>query len=429
MRSLPCAITSRFSEKILETVDRKRVSEELDQLDPSLLEDAQSDARGPIGEAVEHSLENLAQAVFDTGMMEAGSTDAIQAIELHRAGIADEAIEAYQRAYSAGMKAPALLFNLGVLLVEEEQYQDALTFLQQVNADATTNAGAAHATSMAYMGLDDWPNAAQSLIQTLRQVDMDLVMDEDEAGELDNVYHRLTTLVGQTDHQTLEGLSTRLGDMLTGSDWKQRVAHTRSQIEDMIQKDESNLLEFVSAGDTVIDAMTLIDKYIQQKRYVLAMDEAHHIIESAPDYLAVHLRVAQIMMDLNQVEQAIRKYNMIARTYLMRGDETKAADILNEVIKVAPADINLRTNLIELLEQQERWDDMLEQYVDLASAYQSMADFSNARTTYEQAVQLARQVDALHRQGRGDYAPARPGRCRTRRTARCDANLPENRRN
>ena len=50
--------------------------------------------------------------------------------------------------------------------------------------------------------------------------------------------------------------------------------------------------------------------------------------------------------------------------------------------------------MIELLEQQERWDEMLDQYIDLASAYQSMADFSNARTTYEQAVQLAQQNNA-----------------------------------
>jgi tetratricopeptide (TPR) repeat protein len=228
----------------------------------------------------------------------------------------------------------------------------------------------------------------------LRLVDIDLAIDEDEAGELDNTYSRLASMIGQSDQQTLEGLSTRLADMMTGSDWKQRVAHTRSQIDDMIQKDVSNLVEIISAGDTVVAAMNLIDRYIEQKKYMIAMDEAHHIIENAPDYLGVHLRVAHIMMDMSQVEQAIRKYNMIARTYLMRGEEQKAADILNEVIKVAPADINLRTNLIELLEQQERFDEMLHQYVDLAAAYQSMADFSNARTTYEQAVQLARRVNA-----------------------------------
>ena len=93
------------------------------------------------------------------------------------------------------------------------------------------------------------------------------------------------------------------------------------------------------------------------------MDEAHHIIENAPDYLGVHLRVAQIMMDLSQVEQAIQKLQHdCAHLFDARLKSKKAADILNEVIKVAPADINLRTNLIELLEQQERWDEMLDQY-------------------------------------------------------------------
>ena len=135
---------------------------------------------------------------------------------------------------------------------KKNNWQEAIHLLQQVNANPVIDAGAAHATSLGYIGVGDWPNAASHLIQTLRLVDLDLAIDEDEAGELDSTYHRLASMLEQTDQQTLESLSRRLADMLTGSDWKQRVAHTRSQIDEMIQKDVSNLVEIISAGDSVV---------------------------------------------------------------------------------------------------------------------------------------------------------------------------------
>jgi hypothetical protein len=113
-----------------------------------------------------------------------------------------------------------MLFNLGVLLVEEGQWRDARQVLEQVRDrdDLVINAGAVHAISLCHIGMQDWLSAAQSLIQTLRLVDLDLAIDEDEAGELDNTYSRLASMIGQSDQQTLEGLSTRLADMMTGSD-------------------------------------------------------------------------------------------------------------------------------------------------------------------------------------------------------------------
>ncbi|HLA43100.1 MAG TPA: tetratricopeptide repeat protein, partial [Aggregatilineales bacterium] len=75
-----------------------------------------------------------------------------------------------------------------------------------------------------------------------------------------------------------------------------------------------------------------------------------------------------------------------------------------------PADISLRVNLIELLEHQERWNEVLDQYVDLASTYRHLADFSSARSTYDQAVKLAQRtgapatkmVEILHKLGEVD---------------------------
>lgn len=356
---------------------------------------ADSDARGPIGEAVEHALGLLATHVFETGMMDMAGASAIQAIELHRAGINQEAIGAYQRAEAAGMTYTGPLFlNLGALLVEVKRWQDALGYFQKVSGDAILTAGAMHGLGLAHMGLKDYRSAVKSFINTLRLVDMALAISDEEKGELGNVYSRIANMAVQATEGTLEALGRKFEGLLTGKDWKRRVALTRSQIEDFINNDADRLLENLAQDDGVIESMGRIDEFVRQKRYVLAMDEVHQILQKSPDYLAAHLRVAQILMDIGHVEQAIQKYNLIAQTYLVRGDMLKTADILNEVIRVAPADIRLRENLIELLDQQGRHEEMLDQYVDLAGAYVEMADVNNARTTYNQALKLAQRLNA-----------------------------------
>lgn len=355
---------------------------------------ADADARGPIGDATEHSLELLATHVFETGMMDMAGSSAIQAIEMHRAGIILEAIGAYQRAEAAGLKYTGPLYmNLGALMVEANRYQDGLSYLQKVNGDSTLMSGAMHGLGLGYLGLKDYRNATKRFIDTLRMVEMSLAMGDEEKSELSSVYSRLATMAAQAPEGMLEALCKKFESLLIGADWKRRVATTRSQIEDIIAKDPDHVLEYVAQEDGVIESMNRVDDYLKQKRFMLAMDEVHRILQHSPDYLSAHLRVAQILMDLGHVEQAIHKYNLIAQTYLVRGDKQKTADILNEVVQVAPADIRLRENLIELLEQQERYDEMLDQYVDLANTYAEMADQANARTTYNQALKLGQRLN------------------------------------
>lgn len=374
---------------------------------------ADADERGPIGEAVESSMEKLATFVFESGLLDLAGTSAIQGVEMHRAGIREEAITAYKRAEGAGMRQAPLFMNLGTLLLDESQWDDAIKYFQQVSGDNVMTAGAAHGLSLAYIGKGEWRQAVKGLINTLRLIDMSLAMDDEEQATLADVYSRLGTLASKATDQTLQPLALKFASRLTGVDWKRRVTQTRTQLEEVISQggsDAANILESVAQSDEVIDAMGKIDDYIGQKRYNLAMHEAHHVLLKSPDFLAAHLRIAHILMDLNQIEKAIDKYNLIVQTYLVRGDETKAADVLNQALKVAPADLNLRTSLISMLEKQERWNDVIDQYVQMADVYRDVADLGSARTTLEQATKLAQRVGAsqdrvlqiMHSQGELD---------------------------
>ena len=116
------------------------------------------------------------------------------------------------------------------------------------------------------------------------------------------------------------------------------------------------------------------------------------MLESAPDYLPVHWRIGQILLERNNIPAAMEKYKLIADTYLIRGDNERAAEILHEAIKLAPMDTSLHQSLIKLLQAEENWDALLNQYIDMADAYYQLGELDQARSTYQQAIQLAEQT-------------------------------------
>jgi tetratricopeptide (TPR) repeat protein len=142
-------------------------------------------------------------------------------------------------------------------------------------------------------------------------------------------------------------------------------------------------------SDELTDAVSRIDRYMRQGLFTLAMDESHRAVEYSPFYLPIHVRMAEIMMREGRVRQAINKYNMIAKTYLVREENDRAASILSEVLEMAPLDISVRESLIELLENELRWEEALDQYIDLADTHHQLGNFDMSRDVFVAAERLA----------------------------------------
>ncbi|HVO71156.1 MAG TPA: tetratricopeptide repeat protein [Aggregatilineaceae bacterium] len=356
----------------------------------------EADPRGPIGEAMELALASLAMHVFESGELDEGGANAIQAIEYQRQGLVAEAVGAYQRALAGKMRHPGVYLNLAGLQLELEEWQDAVKNLDEAARDPELAAGAMHGKSQAYVALGDSHAAALHLIQTLRLVDVSLAVNSDEAAQLGALYDKLKASVDATDEQQLRNANQRFLGLLTGPLWKQRVSKTRRQLEDMIklQEPDSPWSYVPYIDERVTEGLNLIDLYVREGLFTLAMDHAHYLLEAAPDYLPIHWRIGQVLLERNNVPEAMAKYNLVAEVYRMRGDDDRAMEILQEALKIAPMDVALHKSLIELLEQRERWDAVLSQYVDLADAYYQLADLDAARTTYQTAIQIAQRVSA-----------------------------------
>jgi tetratricopeptide (TPR) repeat protein len=356
----------------------------------------EADPLGPLGEAMTEALGLLAAFVIESGELGPSGGDALQGLELQRQGLHEEAIKAYERA-EPHLRHPALKLNLGGLLVLTDSPDKAVKHLSEATTHPELSPGAFHGLGQAYFKMGKHKQASRFLIQSLQTVDTALASNVDEVQELAEVYDQLlVTLEGRTD-EALSAINKRFVNLLQGKDWKQRIAETRRQLQEAMRvSGEQGVVDILvtNHSDELTASVSLIDRYIRQGLLTLAMDESHRAVEFAPTYLPVHVRMAEIMMREGRVRQAINKYNTVAKTYLVRGENDRAASILGEVLEMAPLDISVRTSLIELLETEERWDEALDQYIDLADTYHQLGDFDMSRNTYTVAERVANRVQA-----------------------------------
>lgn len=349
---------------------------------------------GPMGEAMGFALGALAEHVVESGMLDAAGGDAMQGMEFQRQERYAEAIAAYQRA-EPRLRHPALKLNLGVLLLLNDQPGDAVKHLGEAILDTGLAAGAMHALGQSYFKMSKQKQASRYLIQSLQAVDSSLAVNDSEEAELQSVYERLFTALEDATDEAMSAINGRFVKLLSGKDWKQRVAETRRHLDEVMrQGGAGGARDFLiaSGSDELTETVSRIDRFIRQGLLTLAMDESHRAVEYSPYYLPVHVRMAEIMMREGRVRQAINKYNMVARLYLVRDEKERAASILTEVLETAPLDISVRTSLIELLEGENRLEEALDQYSELARTYNQLGNFDMSRETYNIAERLGKKI-------------------------------------
>jgi tetratricopeptide (TPR) repeat protein len=350
---------------------------------------------GPIGEALERSLEIMAAFVVESGLNEFVMF-AMQGMEYQRQDDELEAIAAYEQAVAAGLRHPSLQMALGGLLVLNDRSQDAIAYLGEAAQSSELQSGAFHGLGLAYYAMENQPRASKYLIQSLRNVDVQLSKADNELDDLTPVYDSLLSGIQDRAPEMLEVINGRFIKLLSGEDWKQRIPETRRHLVETLRGEgQGGLFDwFIAKGsDELTELVTSIDRFIRQGLYTLAMEIAHFAVERSPSYLPVHVRMAEIMMKEGRIRQAINKYNTVARSYLVREENDRAASILGEVLEMAPLDVDVRWNLIELLESEDRWQEALDQHMDLAQTYQQLGDFDNAMYSYDRAEEIGQDLD------------------------------------
>lgn len=346
----------------------------------------------PIQEAAEQAMGVLADFIFEGQLSPDAQTAIVQAIDWHRTEDARPALAAYERAMSAGVSHPALNMNLGSLYQQVDDDKKALKVLAHV-VGTNDYALAAHLVmGKVHLQQNKPGKAIDHLVQALQAADGILTEHVDRAG-----YEAL-----------LETLQSEPGDKQTASavailhfldipGWRKQFGEVLKRFAERGRSEYVlDLMEVIDeqGQPEVAEVMQRVDEFISQRMYGIAMDEAHYAIERSSGYLPAHTRMAEILVRQGRFQDAAHKYNIIANTYMVRGNEERAVDMFAEVLQLSPMDVGVRRQVVDMLCEQDRCNEALQHYRELADTYSSLADSATAQETLNEALDYAREIHA-----------------------------------
>lgn len=315
-----------------------------------------------------------------------------QAIDFHRRNMSDEAIISYERGLEAGVNRPALRFNLGLLYQEKSRLDEATTQLR-LAARHPEYALAGHFVSgECYLAQGKAENALEHLVEVLKIVDMKTVQD-DRADEVAELYAGLATSYRtKNDKESILSFVNSLIEFFSQEAWESRVMEMRYHLDEI--SDEGTTMALaqvleVPGFEEVLKALADTQGYIDNGMILTAMEECYRAIEMAPTYLPLHIRLAEIFLRYDMLDNAVAKYLTVADVYAIWGNVTQANSIYQRILQLAPMDVTVHSKLIDLAIQQGQTDQALEHYLALADAYYQLAHIDKTIEVYNEALQLS----------------------------------------
>jgi len=317
-----------------------------------------------------------------------------QAIDLQTRGHEEQAVKEYQRAIKAGLDHPAAYYNLGLLLKGLEDYDGARKHFMAALGHPELDLGANLALGRLARIQNDLPEAARYLLQALRLADA-LSVDTSQSSQLNQFYDTILASQSGDDEQELAHIVEKTLEFLSGPDWLQRLRKARQELESQRpEKAVVPIAEMLALGGTepVLQAMNRIDNLISKKLFTAAMEETMLALDYAPTYLALHLRMADILIESGNSETGLKKLTTIAEVHRVRGEIPQATEVYQKILHVAPINIPARTRIIDLMAQQDRNNEALNQYLELSEIYRQMAEIDAARKALANALRLAQRT-------------------------------------
>lgn len=359
----------------------------------SLLEPVE-EARGPIEKSTREAMGLLADIIWTGEVPAQASSPLLSGIDAYQFGEMETAIEHFLQAQEAGLSDPGLFFILGVLYQQMRKSGDTIDMLNQC-IDEPQYAFVSHLIlGQAYYTQGEPLKAAQHLLEALHTADNQLNQGlVDEGG-----YERNMDSLTEKTTEQLEELAKSLAFYLDVPDWDEKLSSMLSNYAEQGKISYvPDLIELIIEGGRpeLSTIMQRIEELLSKNMIRMATEEAHYAIQKAPDYLPAHRHLADILIREARTQEAAIKLNLIANTYLVRGNAEKAADLFTEVIDLWPADTSARQRVIDLLREQGRVAETINQYAEMADLYyRLLADPDKAIEVYNQALEYGRQVDA-----------------------------------
>lgn len=314
-----------------------------------------------------------------------------QAIESQTHDQNAQAEEELERAVEAGLDNPATNFNIG-LLKKDRDSSTALIYLQKSVKNPDFALASYLLMGQIYEQEGKLSDAASAFLRALSLADSQTV-PSDQAESMRQIYEPIIEFQSrQSNEEDLRKLCGNIYSQLLRKDWRNYLNVARQQLP----KQEENGLPLPLAemfletrGGKVVESLAHIRKLTGEQKFRSAMEEAYRTLQEAPTYLPLHVQIGDILFREGHTRAAIDKYILIARLYALRGEASQAIQLLFNLTKAMPMDVSIRTRLIDLLKDQGRNEEAIEQFIELANIHYHQAELDLARKHYMNALHFA----------------------------------------
>ena len=348
-------------------------------------------------------MSDLAESIFEEApasmqavrQLDKPEIDALisQALDHQTQGHTEAAIDTYRRIVAAGVHMPAVHINLGLLCQENVRLDEAIEQFKQSVDHEEYHLGSLFALGELYRAKGLVDQALVYFIEALKIIDLQTV-DRNQADDLIQVYESLAeSFAAKGEAQQSGSFVNTLVDFLSSKGWEDKVVQARRRLDSLTEEGAPamSLAEILSMpnSEALLHSMSLMQELAKRGKYYSALEEAYIAVQRAPDYLPLHLRIADVIWKTGQTDLAVAKYLIVANTLYARGDARQAMTIYQRVLRLAPMDTTIRSKLIELLIAYGQIDRAIEQYLALADTYYQLASIDKAREKYIEALKLA----------------------------------------
>ena len=320
-----------------------------------------------------------------------------QAIDAQTKNQDAAAAEELENALEAGFTHPALYFDLGLIRSKGDRYESALRNLGHAVKHVDFALGARLLNGQMLVKMSRLPEAAVEYLEALKLADS-MVVPAENADEIRQLYEPLIEAqASEDDEKVLRQLCSNIETLLVREDWRDHIVKTREQLP-KTQAGETPLplaeVIIQAQSSQVLESMNHINQLARQGSLRSAMDEAYHSLSSAPTYLPLHTLIGDLLVRESHIQEAIAKFIVVANAYDVRGESHQATNLLRRVIELAPMDLAARTRIIDQLIARGQVDDAINEYIELADIYYSLAELDMARKTYTTALRVVQQANA-----------------------------------
>ena len=319
-----------------------------------------------------------------------------QVVDLQTRGDYTQAIEELKRAMEAGLNNMAAVFDLGYLYIQTGRPESGIRQLQNSVKHSEYALGSRLLLGDLLRRRGQIKEASVEYLEALKLADIQIVSPE-YGDDLRQLYDLLIEAHHQQNEpDILARICDNIHEMLMRPDWHAQLQRAREQLPGQESYGAPIPLAEIlveARSSEVIAATTAMHHMIAKGQVRSAMEEAFFALQDAPTYLPLHAIIGEILYQQGVVEEAVEKFGVISRAYSTRGEEQHAINYARRIIELTPTDLNARSRLIEQLLAFGKAESAVEEYIQLAEVYYSLADFNMARKTYTEALRTAQQTD------------------------------------